>query len=89
MQGIINSQITSVEKYPIQNFSYTVDPQFEGPSVLEVNLMWSYTVPRLGWPLMQYSRSYLIILEHASDGSVVSLNQSGQVVPKSQYIPFP
>lgn len=89
LQSVIASQLKSVSKFPITGFTYSVNAQFVGPSVMKIDLSWSYTVPRLGWPLVEYSREYPLVLEHASDGSVKSLDQSGNVLSPSQEVHLP
>ena len=86
MNKEINLHLAFVKNLPISSFSYSVDSKFMGPSVLRVDLNWSYTVYRLSWPLAKYSQDNELILEHASNGTIWSLDQSGKVIPPSQYI---
>lgn len=83
MNNEINHRLGFVKSLPVSKFLYSADPQIMGPSVLKVNLRWTYTVYRLGWPLARYSQVDELILEHASNGSIWSLNQSGVVINRS------
>ncbi len=89
MKSTINNELHSISKFPIRDFTNSVDVQVLGPSIIKIDLSWSYSVPRLGWSLMQYSRVYSLRLEHASDGSIKGLDQSGHIIPPSQGLPWP